>query len=104
MTYEQAEEQQLISNNALGENLETVKFGIFAFWLYNWQKNYQLVLYPTKYATPFGNADYSQAIAFARVSNVAQFKMPSGGSYDEFVDAFDADVAADEELNNYLNP
>lgn len=103
MTYEQAEEQQIISNNALGDNLETVKFGIFAYWLYNWQKNYQLVLYPTKYATPFTNADYSQAIAFARVSNVTQIKLQSASSYDDFVTEFDNAVATDEELNNYLN-
>jgi len=103
MTYEQAQEQEAIANEALGDNTEIVKYGIFAFWPFNWVKNWDIVMYPTIYATPFGNADDSIKLAFQRVSALTSYKIASGSSYDEWVTLFDTLTASDEELNNYLN-
>lgn len=103
MTYEQAQEQEAIANEALGDNTAIVKYGIFAFWPLNWVKNWNIVMYPTIYATPFGNADDSIKLAFQRVSALTSYKITPGSSYDEWVTLFDVNTASDEELNNYLN-
>jgi hypothetical protein len=103
MTYEEALINQDISNTALGDNTSIVYFGIFAMWQYNYIKVYNLVLYPTKYEAKFNTADYSDAIAFARVSAKTQFDLSSGSSYDQFVTSFDENAVNDTELNNYLN-
>ena len=103
MTYEEAELQQTIANDALGENTNTVKYGIFAFWPLNWVKNWDIVMYPTVYETPFSNADDSIKLAFQRVSAQTSYNIASGSSYDEWVALFDTLTESDEELNNYLN-
>jgi hypothetical protein len=103
MTYEQAQEQEAIANEALGDNTETVKYGIFAFWPLNWVKNWDIVMYPTVYETQFVDADDSVKLAFQRVSAQTSYNIASGSSYDEWVTLFDTLTASDEELNNYLN-
>ena len=103
MTYEEAELQETIANEALGDNTAIVKYGIFAFWPLNWVKNWYIVMYPTVYATQFEDADDSIKLAFQRVSALTSYQLAPGSSYDEWVELFDVKTASDEELNNYLN-
>lgn len=103
MTYDEAELQETIANEALGDNTTTVKYGIFAFWPLNWVKNWDIVMYPTIYATQFAAATDSQKLAFQRVSAQTSYKIAPGSSYAEWVELFDTLTASDEELNNYLN-
>lgn len=99
MTFEQATQQATDFNTSLGEGTATAKYKVFAYWLPDWLKVYNVVLIPTKYETQFNAASESQAIAFQRVSVKALANITDLAS---FVSNFDTIGASDSELASYL--
>lgn len=102
MTYEQAEAAAIANNEIIVDYLETIYFSVFAYWNTQYTKYYNIVLIPSKYKNQFNAADYSEALAFARVSIKANLQPYS--TADTWVSNFDAEVLTDTELNQYLNP
>lgn len=101
MTFEEATAQAASFNASLGEGIATAKYKVFAFWLPDYLKNYNVVLIPTKYEAQFDAATESQAIAFQRVSVKSLVNITDLAS---FVSNFDTNTLSDPELNSYLNP
>lgn len=101
MTEQQAKEQALYLNEIIKGYITDINYKVFAYWSNALTKYWSTVLIPTKYNTQFETADYSQAIAFARVSNSTLLKPYADAA--EFVVNFDSDASADDELNKYLN-
>lgn len=102
MTFEQATAAASANNEIINEYAGTIYYDIFTYWNIQYVKQYNVVLIPAKYKIKFGSADYSQAIAFARVS--IQTNVLPYTTADTWVTNFDTQVLADSELNNYLNP
>ena len=101
MTLEQAQAAAIANNEIINEYTETLYYDVFANWSIQYTKQYNIVLIPAKYKIKFQAADYSEAIAFARVSiktNVLPYT-----TADTWVTNFDAEVLTDSELNKYLN-
>lgn len=101
MTNEQATAAATANNEIINEYTGTIIYQVFAYWSIQFEKQYNIVLIPAKYKIQFGSADYSEALAFARVSrktNVLAYT-----TADTWVSNFDNEAAADPELNKYLN-
>ena len=102
MTFEQAQALAAANNEIINEYTGTIYYDIFTYWNIQYVKQYNVVLIPAKYKIQFGSADYSEALAFARVS--IQTNVLPYTTADTWVTNFDAEVLTDSELNNYLNP
>lgn len=101
MTFEQAQAAAAANNEIINEYTETIYYDIFANWSVQYTKQFNIVLIPAKYKIQFAAADYSEALAFARVSIKANI-LPYTTA-DTWVTNFDAEVLTDNELNKYLN-
>ena len=99
MTFEEATAQAASFNSSLGEGVATAKYKVFAFWLPDYLKNYNVVLIPTIYEVQFHAATESQAIAFQRVSVKSLVNITDLAS---FVSNFNTVGANDAELAAYL--
>lgn len=102
MTLEQAQALASANNEIISDYTETLYYDVFTYWSIQYTKQYNVVLIPAKYKIQFAAADYSEALAFARVSiktNVLPYT-----TADTWVTNFDAEVLTDSELNKYLNP
>jgi hypothetical protein len=101
MTFEEATTLKNTMNEALqitgAQNIVT--YGVFAYWERVAEKVYNIVLFPKTYEDKFETATDSQKIAFYRVY-LKTIGIPV--SYEEFVTAYNAQKALDNELNNYL--
>lgn len=102
MTLEQAQALATANNEIINEYTGTIYYDIFTYWNIQYVKQYNVVLIPAKYKIQFGSADYSEALAFARVS--IQTNVLPYTTAETWVTNFDTQVLADSELNNYLNP
>lgn len=101
MTFEQATAAAAANNEIISDYINDLYYEVFTYWNIQFEKQYNIALIPTKYKIKFGSADYSEAIAFARVSrktNVLAYT-----TADTWVSNFDNEAAADFELNKYLN-
>jgi hypothetical protein len=101
MTNEQATAAATANNEIINEYTRTIIYQVFAYWSIQFEKQYNIVLIPAKYKIQFGSADYSEALAFARVSR--KTNVLSYTTADTWVSNFDNEAAADPELNKYLN-
>lgn len=102
MTLEQAQALASANNEIISDYTETLYYDVFTYWSIQYTKQYNVVLIPAKYKIQFSAADYSEALAFARVSiktNVLPYT-----TADTWVTNFEAEVLTDSELNKYLNP
>ena len=102
MTFEEADKLATANNEIIIDYIDTIIYKVFTYWNIQYVKQYNIVLIPEKYITQFEAADYSQAIAFARVS--IQTNILPYTTADTWVTNFDTQVLTDSELNNYLNP
>lgn len=80
----------------------TVKYSSFAIWDGQYNKSYNVVLYPKIRDGKFETATESQKLSFARVSLKSQLGAPQ--SFVNFNIAFEANALLDTELANYLKP
>jgi hypothetical protein len=103
MNLEQATELAESLNDTLADSLadDVVIYKVFALWSINYTKIYNVILIPAGLNLAFDEADYSQQIAFARVSLMAQLGQPA--SVEDFVNNFTSNTAKDSELDDYLN-
>lgn len=101
MTYEQAEAAATANNEIIVDYLETIYYIVFAYWNTQYTKYYNIALIPEKYKGKFEAANYSEALAFARVSIKANLQPYT--TADSWVSNFDTEAMADTELNKYLN-
>lgn len=103
MNLEQATQLAESLNDTLAESLADayVVYKVFALWSIDYTKIYNVVLIPAGLNLAFDEADYSQQIAFARVSLASQLGQPA--SYEVFVNNFTSNTTKDSELDNYLN-
>jgi hypothetical protein len=102
MTLKEAQDLAAANNEIIIDYIDTIIYKVFTYWNIQYVKQYNIVLIPEKYITQFEAADYSQAIAFARVS--IQTNVLPYTTADTWVTNFDAEVLTDSELNKYLNP
>lgn len=101
MTLDQAQAAAAANNEIIFDYTGTIYYEVFTYWSIQYTKQYNIVLIPAKYKGQFAAADYSEALAFARVSiktNTLPFT-----TADSWVTNFDAEVLTDSELNKYLN-
>lgn len=87
-------------NLEIGAETTTAKFKVFAYWLPNYEKVYNVVLIPTIYESDFDAATESLKIAFQRVSVKATAL--SADALSQFVNNFQTKGAEDSELAPYL--
>jgi hypothetical protein len=86
-------------NTALGAGVSEALYKVFAYWLPNFVKDYNITLCPAKYEADFNAATDSLKIAFQRVSTKAVVNIDSLGTY---VSNYDTEAARDAELGPYL--
>ena len=101
MTLQQAQALASANNEIISDYTETLYYDVFTYWSIQYTKQYNVVLIPAKYKIQFAAADYSESLAFARVSRKANI-LPFTTA-DTWVSNFDNEAAADPELNKYLN-
>lgn len=102
MTLEQATQLQTDLNASLIEaGNVSLTYGIFAVWNQQYQKNYNVILYPIEYKTKYEATTTSGQFAVARVSISVQAK--GANTAEGFITDFQAAVAKDDEANNVLN-
>lgn len=97
MTEAQATTESARINGIQGT--EVIISKVFALWLPNYTKDYNVTTIPNKYNANFEAATESQKLAFARVSLTAQKGNVSTAT---FVTNYDAEAAKDTELAAYL--
>jgi hypothetical protein len=102
MTFEQATAQAEQLNDLIEIYTGTIIYKVVAIWVAQYEKEYTTVLIPMKYVDDYDSADYSQKLAFLRVS-IKALLLPYE-SADTIVSNFDSEAVKDAELNNYLNP
>jgi hypothetical protein len=100
MTFEQATAQAAQLNDLIEIYTGTIIYKVVAIWVAQYEKEFTTVLIPTKYVDDFNSADYSQQLAFLRVS-IKALLLPYE-SADTIVSNFDSEAANDAELSNYL--
>lgn len=100
MTQEEAQVLADQFNLDLGAGTVTALYKVFAYWLPDFLKVYEVTLVPTIYEVQFNEATESLAIAFQRVSAKA-LALPNDGLAD-YVTNFQAVGANDSELAAYL--
>jgi hypothetical protein len=102
MTFTEANELAVSLNNTLTSlgAAATVKYSVFPYWDSQYNKIYNVVLYPTARAGKYEAATDSQKLAFMRVSLKSQLAAPQ--SYVTFNTTFEANALLDTELNNYF--
>jgi len=101
MTLDQAQALATANNEIINDYIGTLYYEVFTYWSIQYTKEYNVVLIPTKYKSQFQVADYSQQIAFARVSiktNVLPYT-----TAETWMKNFDIETLADPELSKYLN-
>jgi hypothetical protein len=103
MNEKEAADLAISLNETLAASLadDVVMYKVFALWSIDYTKIYNVILIPAGLNLAFDDADYSQQIAFARVSLMAQLGQPA--SVEAFVNNFTSNTAKDSELDNYLN-
>ena len=100
MTLEQAEQQEKYLNELIEIYTGTIIYKVVTIWVAQYEKEYTTVLIPTKYNDQYDSADYSQKLAFLRVS-IKALLLPYE-SADTIVSNFDSEADKDAELSNYL--
>jgi hypothetical protein len=100
MTFEQATAQAAQLNDLIEIYTGTIIYKVVAIWVAQYEKEYTTVLIPTKYVDDYDSADYSQKLAFLRVS-IKALLLPYE-SADTIVSNFDSEADKDAELSNYL--
>jgi hypothetical protein len=102
MTIEQATKlAQTLNNNLKETGADTlVVYNVFAYWSSNYEKQYNVIMYPKIHDGKYETADYSQKLAFARVSIKAQLK--ASKTYEGFNSDFEEQTDMDPELSNYF--
>lgn len=101
MTLEQATQLQEDLNKSLEQSETTnVTYGVYPFWTNLAQKEYNVILYPNKYAESFASATDSGKLSIVRVSLPVQ--LLGAQSYEDFVTTFDDLVNKDEEARNVI--
>lgn len=101
MTYEQATQLQEDLNKILEQSEVTnVTYGVYPLWTNLAEKEYNVILYPNKYAENFASATDSGKLSIVRVSLPVQ--LLGAQSYNDFVTTFDDLVDKDEEASNVI--
>lgn len=101
MTYEEATQLKEDLNKSLEKSEVTnVTYGVYPFWTYLAEKEYNVILYPNKYAENFASATDSGKLSIVRVSLPVQ--LLGAQSYNDFVTTFDDLVNKDEEASNVI--
>lgn len=101
MTLEQATQLQEDLNKGLQQSEATnVTYGVYTFWTNLAQKEYNVILYPNKYAENFASASDSGKLSIVRVSLPVQ--LLGAQSYNDFVTNFDDLVEKDPEASNVI--
>lgn len=101
MTLEQATQLKEDLNSGLQQSEATnITYGVYPFWTNLAQKEYNVVLYPNKYAEKFEAATESGKISFVRVSLPVQ--LLGAQTYEDFVTTFDDLVNKDPEASNVI--
>lgn len=100
MDEQQAIEQKDALNEIIKDYLNTISYVVFSYWNTQYEKLYATALIPYQYIQYYEAADYSQKLAFARVS--LKTLVQNYKDADDFVSIYDIEAANDTELYNYL--
>jgi hypothetical protein len=103
MNEKEAADLAISLNETLAASLadSVIMYKVFALWTINYEKVYNVILIPAGLNAAFNDADYSQQLAFARVSLLSQLGAPT--TLESFVNNFTSNAEKDSELDDYLN-
>jgi hypothetical protein len=87
-------------NLDLGAGTATALYKVFAYWLPNFVKDYNITLVPTIYEAEYNGASESINIGFQRVS-IKALALPSA-SLSDYVTNFQTEGATDAEISAFL--
>ncbi len=104
MTQQQAIQLVTDLNDTLTKSgaITIVRHEYIPKWNQIYEIEYIVIMIPHAYKAKFETASTSQKFGFARCSVKSQLIAPFPSSYDEFNQKFEAVVATDTEMNNYL--